>query len=619
MIRPTLLTLDAASLAFGHLPLLDRAEFSITGGERIGLVGRNGTGKSSLLRVLAGELALDDGRRVAASGLRVARLAQEPIFAPGASVMQAMHEVAAAGDDGEPLPGWRIDAVLDRMQLDPAALVDTLSGGRRRRVALAQALVVEPDLLLLDEPTNHLDLESIAWLEETLLDGAARSRSALVFVTHDRAFLDRVATRIVELDRGVLRSYPGRYSQYRERRLKELEDEAVERRKADRLLAQEEAWIRQGVEGRRTRSVSRVGRLEQLRAQRAARREQAGQVRLALDTGERSGRLVAELIDVDKRFGDRTIVQGLSCTVLRGDRVGLVGPNGAGKTTLLRLILGELEPDAGTVRRAHSLSVAYFDQLRAQLDPQASLAETISPGSDWIEIGGERKHVMSYLGDFLFAPERARSPVSSLSGGERNRLLLARLFARPANTLVLDEPTNDLDIDTLELLEQLLQDYPGTVFLVSHDRAFLDAVVTQVIACDAPGRWKEYVGGYDDWLRQRPAASPAASPAAQDESRGTPAATAPRPDASRPAEAAVAGPPVGRRKLSYRESRELEGLPARIEALEAEQATLTARTADPAFYRGTPDAVRDVHARLEAIERELDACLERWTELEALR
>jgi ATP-binding cassette subfamily F protein uup len=593
-----LLQLAAVSLAYGHVPLLDHADLVIEAGERVGLIGRNGAGKSTLLRLATGETAPDDGTVWRAPGLRAGAVAQEPAFAPGITV-----EAAIAAPLRAALPAdeaWqvahRVAALLSRFGLDGATPVASLSGGQKKRVALAAALAAEPQLLVLDEPTNHLDIAGIEDLEG-LLTGFAGS---VLLVTHDRRFLDRVATRIVELDRGRLLSYPGNFAAYSERKAQQLEVEAVEARKADKLLAQEEAWIRRGVQARRNRDEGRVRRLEALRAARAARRERMGRVSLAVAEGERSGQLVAELEHVEKRYGERVVVADFSTRIMRGDRIGLIGPNGCGKTTLLRLILGELEPDAGRVRRGTKLAVAYFDQFRAALDDEATLAGTISPGSDFVEIDGQRKHVISYLGDFLFSPERAHSPVKSLSGGERNRLLLARLFARPANVLVLDEPTNDLDIETLELLEALLQEYDGTVLLVSHDRAFLDNVVTQTLAFEGDGRWKEYAGGYEDWVRARPraakeTAAPKASPA--EEPRA----------ARRPA------------KLSYHEVRELEALPARFEALESEQKALAARLADPASYQDRNTDLRALNERHDEIEGELHALLERWDALERKR
>jgi ATP-binding cassette subfamily F protein uup len=517
------------------------------------------------------------------------------------AVMERMHRIQTQLDAADAWNlGNRVDATLDRLGLDRSARIGTLSGGMQKRVALACALVSAPDVLLLDEPTNHLDFTSIQWLESLLKE----FKGSVLFITHDRRFLDNVATRIIELDRGRLLSFPGNFSAYQRRKAELLEIEAVENAKFDKFLAQEEVWIRKGVEARRTRNEGRVRRLEDLRVQRSQRRDQQGQVRLDISTGDRSGKIVAELIDVSKSFGSKSIVHHFSATIMRGDKVGLIGPNGAGKTTLLKLILGEEKPDAGTVREGTRLQVAYFDQMRAQLNEEASLADTISPGSDWVEINGQRKHVMTYLSDFLFAPERARSPVKSLSGGERNRLLLARLFARPANVLVLDEPTNDLDIDTLELLEELLEDYSGTVFLVSHDRMFLDNVVTQVIVAEGEGNWREYVGGYSDWERMRPAA-PVPAP--------KPARTEPKPVKEAPKDAVNAK----QKKLSYREQRELEELPQRIADLEAEQKTISERLADPEIYQREPEEARRRGERFAQIDVELMESLERWEEIES--
>jgi ATP-binding cassette subfamily F protein uup len=641
-----LLTLLDAHLAFGHVPLLDGAALALEGGERVALIGRNGAGKSSLLKILAGLEKPDDGSLQVAGGVRRVYVAQEPVFDAGLTVFDAVaegvaearalrqrYEAEAGGThDGahsldelqtriEALGGWtweqRVDEALQRLALAGDAQVDALSGGQRKRVALARALVAAPDVLLLDEPTNHLDIDAIEWLQQLLVDTrGAGAAKALVLVSHDRAFIDAVATRIVELDRGVLRSYPGNFAAYEAAKARELEAEALAQARADKLLAQEEVWVRKGVEARRTRSVGRVARLVKLREQRAARREQLGQVRLELDAGLPSGRIVAELQDVVLRFGERVLIDRFSATLLRGDKVGLIGPNGVGKTTLLKLILGELEPSAGRVRRGTKLQVAYFDQMRAGLDLEATLADTISPGSEWVEIGGRRQHVMSYLTDFLFAPERANSPVRTLSGGERNRLLLARLFALPANVLVLDEPTNDLDIDTLELLEDLLQGYDGTVFLVSHDRRFLDNVVTSTIAWEGdpafggrPGLWREYEGGYEDWRVQRERARVLAA-AVQ------PVAVAKPAPAPSPVPAPVPAPArAAPRKLSYKEQRELDELPARIEALEAEQNAVAARLASSDLYVKEPHLVGELNARHEAIEQELTQALERWEAL----
>ncbi|WP_305073635.1 ATP-binding cassette domain-containing protein [Propionivibrio sp.] len=630
------LILSDASLAYGHVPLLDHAELQIDPGERVALIGRNGCGKSSLLRALAGQGALDDGSVWRQPGIRLGYVPQEPPFDPALSVFEAVvagmgdisallaeyhavsHAMAESSADHDVLlerlhhlqgelearNAWSFEAqaerVIQRFSLDPDASVGTLSGGQKKRLALAQALAVTPELLLLDEPTNHLDIGAIEWLEELLLSSGV----SLVFITHDRRFLDRVATRIVELDRGLLQSFPGRFADYQMRKEQMLHDETVQNAKFDKFLAQEEVWIRKGVEARRTRNEGRVLRLEQLRRERAARRERQGKVDLALDAGDKSGKLVAELVNVSKSFGDKRVVRDFSCRLQRGDKIGLIGPNGAGKTTLLRLILGELKPDAGTVRLGTKLQVAYFDQFRTQLDEEAVLVDVISPGSDFVQIGNERKHVIGYLGDFLFAPERARSPVKSLSGGERNRLLLARLFARPANVLVLDEPTNDLDIDTLELLEQLLQDYHGTLFLVSHDRAFLDNVVTQTIAAEGDGFWREYAGGYQDWAdyQARRKAEETSAPMKRAEPERTEPAAKVRAD--------------GNRKLSYKETRELSELPGRISALEDEQKEIGLQLEDPALYQADPLKANALSERLAEIDDELLVLLERWEELE---
>ena len=626
------LSLSNAHLAFGHVALLDGAGFSLDAGERLGLIGRNGAGKSSLLKIVAGLEKPDDGLLQVTQNLRIRYVPQEPSFDAAASVFHIVSEgvaeakaVRTAYEEHAPgvdldalqtrieaLDAWnweqRVDTTLHQLHLDGERIVGELSGGMKKRVALAQALVAVPDVLLLDEPTNHLDLDSIAWLEE-LLRGF---KGAVMLITHDRAFLDNVATRIIELDRGTIRSYPGNFSAYEKLKEEQLAAEALASARADKLLAQEEVWIRKGVEARRTRSVARIQRLEVLRAQRQARRDSLGQVRLEVDSGVPSGKIVAELKDVSMRFGDKVIVDGFSATILRGDKVGLIGPNGAGKTTLLKLILGELKPTTGTVRQGTRIEVAYFDQMRSVLDLDATLADTISPGSEWIEVGGARKHVMSYLNDFLFSPERANSPVRTLSGGERNRVLLARLFALPANVLVLDEPTNDLDIDTLELLEELLQNYAGTVFLVSHDRRFLDNVVTSTIAWEgdeSPGLWREYEGGYEEWRTQRARAQKLREQAVRiaPVEKAKPAA-APVP---------VAAPAPKARKLSYKEQRELDELPKRIEALEAEQKTLNTLLADPDSYVKDPQGTTAATRRVAEIDDELMAALERWEELGA--
>ncbi|AXA75739.1 ABC transporter ATP-binding protein [Achromobacter xylosoxidans] len=607
MALATLITLTDIQLAYGHHPLLDHADFAIQAGERIGLIGRNGAGKSSLLRLLDGRTVPDDGDIARSSGLRVATVEQEPELDENATVFDVVCNVEGDHEDWQ-RPS-RVRAMLEKLGLPADAQIAGLSGGTRKRVALARALVEEPDLLLLDEPTNHLDFDGIAWLEEML----RAWKGAAVIITHDRRFLDSVATRIVELDRGRLLSFPGNFSQWQERKAQWLESERLEQARFDKLLAQEEVWIRKGVEARRTRNEGRVRRLERLRVERAERRERVGDVSLALAEGQRSGKLVAELEHVGKRFGDKIVVDDYSTTILRGDRIGIIGPNGAGKTTLLKLILGEMQPDSGKTRTGTNVSVAYFDQMRAQLDENATLVDIISPGSEWVEIGGTRKHVMSYLGDFLFSPARAGSPVRSLSGGERARLLLARLFARPANVLVLDEPTNDLDIETLELLEELLQEYSGTVLLVSHDRAFLNNVVTQTIAYEGNGHWRDYVGGYDEWVAQRPAPAPASS-ADNDAAKAARAAdeAAARAKAAKPKPARAA-------KMNSWELRELEGLPDAIAALEAQQAELAGKLADGSLYRDAPAEVERINAELSKLESELEERFARWELLEARR
>ena len=594
----TLIALKNAELAFGLTPLLDRASLAIAAGDRIGLIGRNGTGKSSLLGVLVGRQALDDGEVQRRPGLRVALVEQEPELPPAPSVRESLlargrlHDIADERD--RHAAETRLVEYLHRFSVNEEAAPAQVSGGERKRAALALAFALDPDLLLLDEPTNHLDVDGIETLEELL-----QKNVTCIVITHDRRFLDRVATGIAELDRGRLRVFPGNYSIYEERKADIDAAEDLANRRFDKFWAQEEVWIRKGVEARRTRNEGRVRRLEHLREERAARRERLGSIKLTVDTGERSGKLVAELENVGKSFGDRRVLDDVSLRVMRGDRLGLLGPNGAGKTTLIRLIVGTLEPDSGRIRRGTNLQVAYFDQLREQLDPEKTLSETVSPGSDWIEIAGQRKHVTSYLGDFLFPTRRANAPIRMLSGGERNRLLLARLFARPANVLVLDEPTNDLDIDSLELLESLLQDYAGTLLLVSHDRAFLDNVVTQTVAAEGEGRWREYVGGYSDWLRQRPQPRSAAAPA-------KPAA------AAAPAEPASAP----KRKLSYKEQRELESLPGEIEKLELEQQQLTQKMGGADYHRVAPDEMRRDGERTVELEALIAERMERWISLE---
>jgi ATP-binding cassette subfamily F protein uup len=628
------ITLDKASLAFGHVALLDHADFQLDEGERVGLIGRNGGGKSSMMRVLSGQGTLDDGLLWRQPSARICYVSQEPVLDADDSVFDAVakglgplqkllhdyhhvsHQLGEPDADYDTLleqmqhlqtqleaeDGWsvqaRIETAIAKLDLDADKRVGDLSGGQRKRVALAQALVAEPDVLILDEPTNHLDFASIEWLEGLLNNFVG----SVLFVTHDRRFLDNVATRIVELDRGKLAGFPGNFTAYLAIKERMLSDEAVVNAKFDKVLAQEEVWIRQGVKARRTRNEGRVLRLEQLRRDRAARREKVGKVEMTVDTGERSGKLVAELSHVSKGYGGRTLIKDFSCRIQRGDKIGLLGPNGAGKSTLLKLILGEITPDSGDVKLGTKMSVAYFDQLREQLDENMTLADTISQGSDFVEIGGQQKHVISYLGDFLFPPERARSPVKSCSGGERNRLLLARLFTQPANVLVLDEPTNDLDIETLELLEELLAQYDGTLFLVSHDRTFLDNVVTQVIAFEGEGKLVEYVGGYEDWVRVKKYQESVAS--------ARPAASTP------PRPAAPAEKPKVASRLNYRETQELEALPKRIEALEQEQIDIAAHLADGTIFRNDARRAKQLQARNEEIEAEVLATMTRWEELE---
>ena len=636
-----LIVLNDAKLAFGHVDLLAGTQFSLESSERIGLIGRNGTGKSSLLKILAGLEKLDDGSLQYQQGLRMAYVAQEPIFDPvetvfhavsqGVAEVKALREeyeelsVAEWNDDShhrldeiqsqlEAMSGWnweqRVHETLDRLHLDPDVAIGSLSGGNRKRVALAQALVAVPDVLLLDEPTSHLDLVSITWLEELL----KAFKGSVVLITHDRAFLDAVSTQIVELDRGVLRSYPGNFTAYETLKEQEIASEALANARADKLLAQEEVWIRKGVEARRTRSVGRIARLEKLREVRAARRDAMGQIKLSVASGNRSGKIVADLENVSKSY-DRPIVKDFTATILRGDKVGLLGPNGAGKTTLLKLILGTIQPDSGTATMGSQIDVAYFDQMREGLDLNATLEDYISPGSEWIEINGARKHVKSYLNDFLFSPERANSPVSTLSGGERNRLLLARLFARPANVLVLDEPTNDLDIDTLELLEQLLQDYKGTVFLVSHDRAFLDNVVTSIIAYEGDGFWREYEGGYEDWKIQKKRSeeyrsnqSGSSEPAKSKSPASEPVKATSNKEAPKPQKSAV-------QKLNGKERAELEAIPLQIDDLEKEQASISESLGDPEIYKNRPADVISLQENLKIIEAKLSALMARWEDL----
>lgn len=605
-----LITLIDAHLAYGDLPLLDEANISIEPGERVGLIGRNGTGKSSLLSVLAGKTMLDDGQLQRMDGLTIHYVEQEPQLPDAPTLKESLILRGKLDETTDEREKWRILAKLDEnlshFELNPNADPKLTSGGEKKRAALALAFTLAPQLLLLDEPTNHLDMRAIRLLEARSQDELKNQRS-LVVITHDRAFLDKVATRIVELDRGVLRSYPGNFAAYETRKEEELAAEELERRRFDKFWAQEEVWIRKGIEARRTRNEGRVKRLEQLRRERAARRDQMGSIRMSIDAGEKSGKIVAEVKGLSKSFGDCVIVKDLDFTLMRGDRLGLIGRNGAGKSTLIKLLLGKIQPDAGTVKLGTNIKLAYFDQLREQLDLTKTVAETISPDSDWVEIGGERKHIIAYLGDFLFPPRRANVPVSSLSGGERNRLLLARLFALPANLLVLDEPTNDLDIDSLELLEQTLAVYPGTIILVSHDRRFLDNVVTEVLAPEGDGKWREYVGGYTEWFTQRQQENdPFAAAKTEKKAEKT----------EKPGKNEKPRDVIPQKiKLSWREARELEALPEKLEAMEKEQASII--NAMSAFdYHSKP--VEDIKAdklRLEELEKSI---ADGWTRWEAL-
>jgi ATP-binding cassette subfamily F protein uup len=617
---------------FGGENLLDRISFQIEPGERIGLLGRNGAGKSTLLKLLAGELTPDDGVLAIETGTRIARLEQDvpagagrSVFSevalglgPAGGLLAEVQERQRNADGGSTVElerlqselaaheGWRLEdqvrQILSRMSLDPDALFDTLSAGRKRRVLLARALVGGPAVLLLDEPTNHLDLDSIAWLEEFLL----REGVTLVFVTHDRMFLQRLATRIIEVERGRLFDWTCDYRTFLVRREQALEAEARQAELFDKKLAQEEVWIRTGIKARRTRNEGRVRALEQMRRERAQRRQKLGNVSLLVQEAQRSGTLVAALDQVDVTLGERRVLEGVSVAISRGDKLGILGPNGAGKTTLIRTLLGELSPESGTVRLGTNLQVAYFDQLRAQLDESRSAADNVAEGNDTVVVNGKSRHIVGYLGDFLFSRERAQTLVRFLSGGERNRLLLARLFTRPANVLVLDEPTNDLDAETLELLEQLLVDYEGTLLLVSHDREFLNNVVTSTLVLDGQGQVREFAGGYDDWLRQSQAA-------------GGSATTETRPGKSGDDAAAARGPETAEkrgRRLTFKEQKELESLPPRIESLEAEQADWHQKMAQPSFYQQPPQTLTEASQRLKELELELRQAYSRWEELE---
>jgi ATP-binding cassette subfamily F protein uup len=627
-----LFVISDAQLAYGHVDLLANTSFSLEEGERVGLIGRNGAGKSSFLKIIAELEKPDSGLIQKQQGIKIAYVAQEPIFLSTDSVFdtvaKGLEEIRNCRAEYEELSmqewtddvqhrmdqlyglidanqGWaweqKIDEVLHQLHLDGSRLMSELSGGNKKRVALAQALVTQPDVLLLDEPTNHLDMDSIEWLEQLLIE----MNRSLVFITHDRAFLDRVATRIIELDRGIIRSYPGNFQSYLGLKERQLMDESLANARADKLLAQEEAWIRQGVEARRTRSVSRIARLEHLREQRSQRRELVGQVKLEINSGQKTGKIVAALENVSLAFGDKQIVKDFTGTILRGDKVGLLGPNGAGKSTLLKIILGELQPNQGEVKQGSMIEIAYFDQLRESLDLEATLEDFISPGSEWVEIGGQRKHVKSYLNDFLFSPQRARSPIKTLSGGERNRLLLARLFAKPANVLVLDEPTNDLDIDTLDLLEEFLQDYKGTVFLVSHDRQFLDNVVTSMIAFEGDGKWREYEGGYEDWKIQNQRRLDLQKTATVEESK--------LPKAVKAKEE-----PTPQKKSNNKYQKvELDKITSEIESLEQEQIGITEQLSHAKIYIDQAEFAKELQKRASTIQKRLDHLMSKWEELMA--
>jgi ATP-binding cassette subfamily F protein uup len=621
------------SIAFGVRPVLDHADFLLDPGERVGLIGRNGEGKSTLMKAIAGQVAADSGEIWQQPGVQVAMLEQEPTLPEQATIYDAVadalgdighwiaeyhrlaehvHENEAALEEMgrlqhllEAQDGWsmqqRVEHVLSRLSLPGDQPVAGLSGGWRRRVSLARALVTNPDVLLLDEPTNHLDLEAIIWLEEQLV----QFKGAILLITHDRAFLQKVATRIVDLDRGQLTSWPGNYSDYLEKKAAALEEEARHNALFDKKLAQEEVWIRQGIKARRTRNEGRVRALKQLRNERAERRNRQGAAKIELEQTERSGKLVIETEKVSFAYPDRTIIRDFSTTILRGDRIGLIGPNGVGKSTLIQILLKHLEPQSGTVRHGTKLNIAYFDQLRAQLDPDISLADAVSDGKDYVDVNGQQTHIMSYLGNFLFRPERARSPVRSLSGGERNRALLARLFSQPCNLLVMDEPTNDLDVETLELLEDLLANFEGTLILVSHDRAFLDNVVTGTLVFEGDGKIGDYVGGYSDWLEMTKQTEARQAAAVQIQSQAQPKTEPAKPQ----------GP---KKKMSYKDQRELENLPKQIETMENRQAELNATLNSADFYQQNPDAVKTVLDEARALELALEAAYQRWNQLDAM-
>lgn len=629
-----LVSLQDVRVAFGGPPVLDQASFAIERGERVCVLGRNGAGKSTFMQVLDGTLAPDVGLVVRQGGVTVSRLEQDVprtlsgtmfdvvasgLGEPGVLLARyhaalvriatdhsekALQELDRLHREVDAASAWqlhrRVEVALQHLGLDPEARIEQASGGRTRQALLARALVNAPDVLLLDEPTNHLDIEAIEWMEQFLID----ENITLVFVTHDRAFLRRVATRIVELDRGQLADYGADYDTYLERKESMLHAEEKAWEDFDRRLAQEEVWIRTGIQARRTRNEGRVRALEAMRVERARRRERVGTTRAQIQEADRSGRLVLEAKDLRFAHGDREIVKNFSTTIMRGDRVGLIGPNGSGKTTLLKLLLQELAPQAGSVRHGTNLEVAYFDQLREQLDPERSVMEAVGDGTDWVQVGGQRRHIHGYLQDFLFSPDRARTPIRALSGGERNRVLLARLFTRQFNVLVLDEPTNDLDMETLDVLEQLLLDFSGTLLLVSHDRAFIDAVVTSTLVFEGRGVVKEYAGGFSDWVQQRPQP---VEPTVAVKSPAKPSATG----------GAVAAPKAGKRKLSYKEDKELAALPDRIAALEAERDELLARLSDPVVCRDGAQ-VLSINATLTTLEEAVLTAMARWEELETI-
>ena len=612
-----LVALDRVSLAFGHLPLLDEIAFQVDAGERIAVIGRNGTGKSTLLQILGGDLQPDAGLVLRQPGVRVARLVQDVPLSTDRTVAEVVGEGLGPLDAHDE---WQrhhqADQIMSRLSLPPQAIVDSLSGGWKRRVLLARALVGQPDLLLLDEPTNHLDIEAITWLESFL----AEYQGALVFVTHDRAFLERLATRIVELDRGRLTSWPGDYAAFERNKEAWLANEELQHAKFDKKMAGEEVWLRRGVKARRTRDEGRVKALMAMRAERAERRSRIGSVRLKIEQSDPSGKLVFEAEEVSFAYGSAAaspVVNNLSVRIMRGDRIGVIGPNGAGKTTVLRLLLGELAPDRGEVRRGANVQVAYYDQQREQLDPDRTVVDTLGDGSDTVTVNGQPRHVHGYLQDFLFSPERARSPVRALSGGERNRLLLARLLTRPANVLVLDEPTNDLDLETLELLEQQLVEWPGTLLIVSHDRRFLDNVVTSTLAFEGKGNVEEYVGGYEDYLRQRPGAAKDSSGDAKNASGRSKKLSG---GAKEPSEGTTnpSGKKNPKKKRSFKEEREYRDLPDRIASLEEEHKQLQASLADPEFYKKGGVVIQEAVDRTTEIERQLHEAMSRWDELDSI-